>query len=191
MARSQAPAQRWTLPLVTLLIFGWLGLAAASPGAVQAQSQTVAIIDFAFDPATLEVPIGTTVTWTNQGTAPHTVTADDGTFDSGALQPGSTFSVTFDTPGTFAYHCEIHPNMMATIIVTEGAAATPVGAISTGAAAMTPTVEATTAAPAAPAPVAGRPAHIHSGDCVNLGDVVAPLTDLTKPAGQAEGRARA
>jgi plastocyanin len=83
--------------------------------------------------------------------------------------------------------------MMATIIVTagavtQGAAATPVTAPTTVAAAMTPTVASTTAAPAAPAAVAGRPAHIHSGDCVNLGDVVVPLTDLTKPAGQAEGQ---
>ena len=194
MAPSQAPSQRWTLPLVILLIFGWLGLAAASPGAAQAQAQAVTIIDFAFQPASLEVPMGTTVTWTNQGTAPHTVTADDGAFDSGTLQPGSTFSLTFDTPGTFTYHCEIHPNMMGTIVVTavrasrRARAATPVGATPT-AAAMTPTAAATTAAPVAPPSVAGRPAHIHSGDCVDLGDIVAPLTDLTEPAGQAEGQA--
>src|SRR4051794_4215731 len=87
-----------------------------------AQSSTaVTIVDFAFQPASLEVTAGTTVTWTNSGAAPHTVTADDGAFDSGTLQPGSTFSFTFDTPGTFAYHCEIHPNMTATIIVTQGA----------------------------------------------------------------------
>jgi plastocyanin len=177
--------------LVGLLTAFSLATLTAGVGLLGAHAQggaAVTIVDFAFQPASLEVPIGTTVTWTNSGAAPHTVTADDGAFDSGTLQPGGTFSVTFDTPGTFAYHCEIHPSMMATIIVTEGAAATPVGAISTGAAAMTPTVEVTTTAPAAPAPVAGRPAHIHSGDCVNLGDIVAPLTDLTKPAGQAEGQ---
>jgi plastocyanin len=177
--------------LVGLLAAFSLATLTAGVGVLGADAQggaAVTIVDFAFQPASLEVPAGTTVTWTNSGAAPHTVTADDGTFDSGALQPGSTFSVTFYTPGTFAYHCEIHPNMMATIIVTEGAAATPMGAISTVGAAMTPTVEAITAAPAASAPIAGRPAHIHSGDCANLGDVVVPLTDLTKPAGQAEGQ---
>ena len=186
-------------PLVGLLALGWLALVTVSPSPVLAQAQAVTIVNFAFQPATLEVPVGTTVTWTNQGSAPHTVTADDGSFDSGTLQPGGTFSMTFDTPGTFIYHCEIHPNMMGTIVVTAAAAAaTPVVATST-AATVAPTAEATMAAPtaeattavgaAAPA-VAGRPAHIHSGDCVDLGDVVAPLTDLTEPAGQAEGQAK-
>jgi len=88
---------------------------------------------------------------------------------------------------------------MGTIVVTAAAPpASPVGAMSTAAPAA-PTAEATTAAPAteattavgAAAPsVAGRPAHIHSGNCVDLGDVVAPLTDLTEPAGQAEGQAK-
>ena len=83
----------------------------------------VSIVNFAFEPATLEVPVGTTVTWTNNGGAPHTVTADDGAFDSGTLQPGASFSQTFSAAGTFAYHCTIHPQMVATIVVTEGAAA--------------------------------------------------------------------
>lgn len=198
MTCTEAPARRWMLPLVGLLTLGWLALATVSPSPVLAQAQAVTIVNFAFQPATLEVPVGTTVTWTNQGTAPHTVTADDGSFDSGTLQPGGTFSMTFDTPGTFIYHCEIHPNMMGTIVVTAAAAAaTPVVATSTAAIAPTaeatmaaPTAEATTAVGAAAPAVAGRPAHIHSGDCVDLGDVVAPLTDLTEPAGQAEGQAK-
>jgi plastocyanin len=47
---------------------------------------SVSVVDFAFEPATLEVPVGTTVTWTNNGSRPHTVTADDGSFDSGPLR---------------------------------------------------------------------------------------------------------
>src|SRR5829696_5872316 len=62
---------------------GWLG-ADAQDGAA------VTIVDFAFQPASLEVPAGTTVTWTNSGAAPHTVTADDGTFDSDRLAPGAS-----------------------------------------------------------------------------------------------------
>jgi amicyanin len=77
---------------------------------------------FAFSPATLTIKAGTTVTWINNTAVGHTVTSDDGkSFDSGTSNPiaaqGGTFSFTFTTPGTFAYHCEIHPFMKATIIV--------------------------------------------------------------------------
>ncbi len=77
---------------------------------------------FAFSPATLTIKVGTTVTWTNTTSTQHTVTSDDGkTFDSGIAKPisasGGTYSFTFNTPGTFSYHCEIHPFMKATIIV--------------------------------------------------------------------------
>jgi plastocyanin len=85
-------------------------------------SGAVTIVDFAFDPASLEVPVGSAVTWTNTGAAPHTVTADDGAFNSGELAPGATFSQTFDAAGTFAYHCEIHPDMTAAIVVADTAA---------------------------------------------------------------------
>ena len=60
---------------------------------------------------------GSTVTWTNDDSAAHTATADDGSFDSSSIAPGATFSQAFDTAGTFAYHCSIHPNMTATIEV--------------------------------------------------------------------------
>jgi hypothetical protein len=83
----------------------------------------VNIVDFAFDPAAVEVPVGATVTWTNGGGAPHTATADDGSFDSRRLQPGESFSQTFDAAGSFPYHCEIHPQMTGTVTVTDGAAA--------------------------------------------------------------------
>lgn len=77
---------------------------------------------FAFSPTSLTIKAGTTVTWTNKTSAPHTVTSDDGkSFDSGASNPiaaqSGTFSFTFKTPGTFAYHCTFHPFMKATIIV--------------------------------------------------------------------------
>ena len=71
----------------------------------------------------LTVKLGTTVTWTNMTQAGHTVTSDDGkSFDSGISNPiaasGGTFSFTFKQAGTFPYHCQIHPFMKATIIVT-------------------------------------------------------------------------
>jgi len=104
--------------------------AASTPTATAAQTgngQTVMIItdssgSFAFSPATLTIKAGTTVTWKNTTAVAHTVTSDDGkSFDSGTSNPiaaqSGTFSFTFGTPGTFAYHCEIHPFMKAKIIV--------------------------------------------------------------------------
>ena len=78
----------------------------------------VSIQNFAFQPANLQVKAGTTVTWTNQDTAAHTVTFRDGTKGSGLLQQGQSFSYTFASPGTFAYYCAAHPNMVGQVIVT-------------------------------------------------------------------------
>src|SRR5689334_12263642 len=81
-------------------------------------TQQIAIRDFAFQPAELTVAAGTTLTWTNHDGAPHTVTFRNGMADSGTLSPGQTFSYTFATPGSFAYYCRIHPNMVAEVKVT-------------------------------------------------------------------------
>ncbi len=93
--------------------------------AITGPTQAIGIIKtssgYAFNPASLTVAIGTTVIWTNNTQAPHTVTSDDSkTFDSGAsnpISPGNTFSFKFTKPGTYKYHCQIHPSMLATIIV--------------------------------------------------------------------------
>jgi plastocyanin len=76
---------------------------------------------FAFSPNTLSVKVGTTVTWTNNTSAPHTVTSDGGdpaSFNGSLPGTGATFSFTFTTPGTYKYHCSIHPYMTATITVS-------------------------------------------------------------------------
>ena len=94
------------------------GEAAGTPGAADAGGgAAVEIADFAFSPEELTVDAGTAVTWTNADGPPHTATADDGSFDSGRLEPGDSYSETFDEPGTYAYHCEIHPRMTGTIVV--------------------------------------------------------------------------
>lgn len=87
-------------------------------GAQAPSDAAVAISGFAFDTPTLEISAGTTVTWTNNDGASHTVTADDGLFDSGAIQGGGAFSYTFDTPGTYTYYCAFHQNMTATVVVS-------------------------------------------------------------------------
>jgi plastocyanin len=78
----------------------------------------VSIANFAFDPASLDIAAGTTVTWTNEDSAPHTATGDGGSFNSDRLDQGQSFSFTFDTPGTYNYFCEFHANMTGTINVT-------------------------------------------------------------------------
>lgn len=77
----------------------------------------VSIEGFVFSPQTLKIQAGSTVVWTNRDPAPHTVTADDGTFDSGMLQSGATFRRTFEKAGTFRYTCTIHPSMKGVVEV--------------------------------------------------------------------------
>ncbi len=78
----------------------------------------VRIDNFAFVPANLSVPTGTTVTWTNQDDVQHTVSSDDGTtFDSGAFSRGRTFQLAAGPPGTYTYFCRIHPFMKGTLTV--------------------------------------------------------------------------
>ena len=74
--------------------------------------------NIAFVPQTLTVNPGTTVTWTNKDNVAHTVTRQ-GMFDSGQLQPGETFTYTFNTEGTYDYICTIHLGMNGTIIVAQ------------------------------------------------------------------------
>ena len=72
---------------------------------------------FAFDPASVTIKAGESVTWTNQDPTNHTVTADKGEFKSSDIANGATFTFKFDTAGTYAYHCSIHPSMTGTVVV--------------------------------------------------------------------------
>src|SRR5690349_12541819 len=117
-----------TVVVTLLALFTLVPFAGAAPRA--AETKNVTIKDFAFDPKTISVNAGDTITWTNDGPSPHTVTADDGSFDSGNLDKGGTFSHTFDKAGTFAYFCKYHGSkggagMSASITVAEAAAAAP------------------------------------------------------------------
>jgi plastocyanin len=82
-----------------------------------ASGTAVAIDNFAFSPATLNVTTGQQVTWTNQQDVAHTVTADGGAFDH-PMPSGATFSFAFAKAGSFAYHCTIHPFMKGTIVAS-------------------------------------------------------------------------
>jgi plastocyanin len=91
----------------------------ASPREAQAQGRAdVAIVDIAYQPGSILVQAGDTVTWTNTGSTPHTVTADDGSVGSGPLAPSASFSQIFPAAGLFTYHCAIHPQMTGAVTIT-------------------------------------------------------------------------
>ena len=90
----------------------------ASPGERPASGSEVKIDNFSFGPATITIPAGSTVTWTNNDDVPHVVTSDDNKmFKSKALDTDDRFSFTFTKPGTYNYYCAIHPKMTAKIVV--------------------------------------------------------------------------
>jgi plastocyanin len=89
----------------------------SSGSAVAAGGSTVEINNFAFTPAKLTVPAGTSVSWKFEDSTQHTVTADDNSFTSEASGAGQTYEHTFDTKGTLAYHCSIHPFMKGSVEV--------------------------------------------------------------------------
>ena len=98
-----------------MLAIAVLALGAASPA--PAKNVVIQIAKTGFSPATAAVAAGDTVTWKNVDTSPHQVVSDAGAFRSNVLQPGQTFSHTFDSGGTFAYHGGLHPNLKGSIVV--------------------------------------------------------------------------
>ncbi len=92
-------------------------LSLTAPEASAPVAALVDIFDFDFGPSTLTVPSGTMVTWTNSGPSAHTVTSDDGAFEGDTLLHDEVLSVVFDSPGTFDYHCAIHPEMQGRVTV--------------------------------------------------------------------------
>ena len=106
------------IPLI-LVLAACSGGSSSAPSAAASNvgGNAVSVASFSFQPAAITVSVGMTVTWTNNDSAGHTVTADDGSFKSDTLATGATFSQTFATAGTFAYHCSIHSSMTGTVTV--------------------------------------------------------------------------
>ena len=100
-----------------LLAVAFLGTASGQTHKQSSPVQHVVMKSFQFQPAELTVKAGTTVEWKNDDIVPHTVTADDGTFRSGKIQPGKTWTYKPAKPGTFSYTCTPHPNMHGKLIV--------------------------------------------------------------------------
>lgn len=93
----------------------WQATAAAN-AAAPATSE-VKIDNFSFGPATLTIPAGATVTWTNRDDIPHTVVSPDKVFKSKVLDTDEKFSFTFDKPGEYTYFCSVHPKMTGKVVV--------------------------------------------------------------------------
>jgi len=118
----------WTIVIAVLAILLLAGLqgcknsnnpypSPAPGGGGGGGTNSVTIVDFAFQPNALTIDSGATVTWTNNSTyTTHTVTSNTGLFDQ-TLNTGATFKYTFNMKGTFGYHCKIHPTMTASITV--------------------------------------------------------------------------
>ena len=90
-----------------------------APSGEASKSEKVDIVEFTYQPDPVVVQAGGKVIWQNQDTAPHTATADDGSFDTGTIEKGKIGSETFKEAGTFTYFCEIHPTMKGTVEVVE------------------------------------------------------------------------
>lgn len=104
------------------LAFGYTAQRAVADNAMPnaAADAHITIENYAFKAPKLTIPAGTTVVWKNLDDDPHTVTADDGSFDSKGLGQGDTFKHAFAKAGTYPYHCSAHPYMKG-VIVVEGA----------------------------------------------------------------------
>jgi plastocyanin len=87
-----------------------------NPPAHSTRYHTVSIQNFTFNPASLPIAAGDTVVWTNNDSAPHTVTSNSGAeLQSAQFTPGQTFQHIFPTAGVFAYHCNVHPSMTGSV----------------------------------------------------------------------------
>jgi plastocyanin len=118
---------RWLCALAV----GVAGCGGSTPTGSGGPVTQVTIVDYFFSPASVTIPAGSTVRWSNNGPSAHTSTEDAGAWNSGSMSPGSgvgnpygggttpsSFARQFTTAGTFTYHCTIHPAMTGTIVVT-------------------------------------------------------------------------
>jgi plastocyanin len=96
------------------MALGIVGLVCAGPAALGQGGTTpaVKIVDFDFAPKDLTIDVGTTITWTNTGARPHTVTDRGGTFDTNPVAPNASSSIAFTVPGRYSYFCRINPGRM-------------------------------------------------------------------------------
>ena len=122
--------------LRSALVAGALGAATAValaavvlPGWAQTAPTAISIDNFTFNPATVTVKAGTTVTWSNKDDIPHGIAAVNKSFKSKAMDTDDAYSFTFTTPGTYDYFCYIHPHMTGKIVVEAATGSLDGGAV--------------------------------------------------------------
>jgi plastocyanin len=157
------------LPIAALILFSTSG----TPPRIEAQSASVAMVDNVFQPASISVAAGTTVTWANRGAIIHTATSATGAFDSGIVNPGGSYSFRFTQAGTFSYTCIVHPDTMRGTITVQ-AAPQPTAQATVAPA---PPVAQPPAQPAGQAPVVSPPP-------ATAGQTAAPPAAVVNPAQQ-------
>ncbi|HUP18127.1 MAG TPA: cupredoxin domain-containing protein [Acidimicrobiia bacterium] len=124
-----------SLAAVVCLLLAACSESAATTGSTTATSQdgVVQVADMAFTPASVSITAGSTVTWTNNDTVPHIVSfGDQGPQSSEVIDPGGTFSATFEEAGSFAYLCTLHPGMSGVVEVVDVEAAAGANPPATG-----------------------------------------------------------
>jgi plastocyanin len=115
---------RPALAIAVMAVLSAAAPLAPNPGGVAVEAAPVArgaiikIANFDFGPATITVPAGSSVTWVNNDDDAHSVVADNHAFHSAPLDTGESFSFTFAAPGTYIYHCGLHPQMIGKVVVT-------------------------------------------------------------------------
>jgi len=112
----------FTIPFTLNRYFGRRGKTAAKAGegaANVANATKAEMRTMVFGPKRIEISAGGTVTWTNNDPLVHTITADDGSWDSGPIEPGKSWSHTFTQPGEYAFHCTPHPFMKSVVVVRQ------------------------------------------------------------------------
>ena len=189
------PTRRRTNRLTTIASASILGLLLLVAGSFDANAATVSVAasDFKFLPASRSINVGDVVRWTFSGD-PHTVTsgspgAPNGAFDSGIKDPGGTFQMTFQTPGTYSYFCQIHPEQMTGTIVVSAASTPKPTAGPTPKPTATPTARPTTRPTASPtarptdAPTPTEPAATDSLTATATATEPAATASPSPPAG--------
>jgi plastocyanin len=113
MTFTGRPHVLFAFAVALLVAFGLAWYATSA----EAQDSSVSVGDNFYEPSTGEVDVGSTITWTNVGATVHTVTSDEGGFDSGIMDPGASYSVFFEFAGTYAYSCQVHSEMSGSITI--------------------------------------------------------------------------
>lgn len=173
----------WGSATVAGVLGGILLALLAFQGSAGAADASVSISGLAYNPASVTINVGDSVTWTNNDAGvPHTVTSDSGTeLNSPNLNAGQTYVNQFDAAGTYTYHCTIHPTMAGTVIVQQAAASPTASPTNTA----TPTATTTAATSTPTATGTASPTSTQTATATSTPTTIPPTATNTPSATQA------